>query len=302
MSLLMPPPNPKISVSVSTAVRACLIGLVLMACASPSGAQDAAPPPPNLVDTAFISAPLLMFPSPTDSNTPLVWVGDELAIFSSDSGHTARATGTRLEDASRPDADELGSSYTDDIGSGRWLEAVIRDDDTGRLYGWYHNEIPSDCPQGVLLWPQIGATISDDDGVTWEDLGIILTPRDGTVSCDTEHPITNGGIGDFSVILDNNPGHGGSNDSNDTNADPGEHYLYFLYSSYGGDLEEQGISFARMRWIDRDQPLDRFSGQSAAMKWDGQGWFAPGIGGRSVAILHDAAQVPWDSSLNNGYW
>ena len=95
-------------------------------------------------------------------------------------------------------------TYTDDVGSGRWLEAVIRDDTTGRLYGWNHNEIPTDCPQGIRLWPQIGAAVSDDAGSTWDNLGIILTPRDDTVSCATHHPMTNGGIGDFSVILDNN--------------------------------------------------------------------------------------------------
>ena len=78
--------------------------------------------------------------------------------------------------------------------------------------------------------------------------------------------------------------------------------MYFLFSSYGGDLEEQGISFARMRWIDRDRPLDRFSGQSLVQKWDGEGWNADGIAGRSVAIMHDAAQVSWTSSDNRGYW
>jgi hypothetical protein len=62
------------------------------------------------------------------------------------------------------------------------------------------------------------------------------------------------------------------------------------------------VSFARMRWIDRDHPLDRFSGESAATKWDGQSWTAPGIGGRSEAIFHDPEQVSWTSSMNNGFW
>jgi hypothetical protein len=109
------------------------------------------------------------------------------------------------------------------------------------------------------------------------------------VTCDTDHPVTNGGIGDFSVILDRN-------------ADPANHYVYFIFSSFGGDLEEQGISFARMLWVDRDQPFDRFSGQSQASKWDGSAWAAPGIGGRSVAIFHDSQQVSWTSAQNNGYW
>jgi len=254
-------------------------------------AQDAVPPsaPPNLLDAAFVPAPLLIFPNPTDSNTPLVWIGDQLSVFSSIDGQTARATGPSLAEATNPGDDQPGMTYAEDIGSGRWLEAVIRDDDTGRLYGWYHNEIPTECPQGIRLWPQIGATVSDDDGATWQDLGLVLTPREGTVSCETDHPMTNGGIGDFSVVLDNND-------------NPDERFLYFLFSSYGGELEEQGISFARMRWLDRDHPLDRFTGESAAFKWDGQDWLAPGIGGRSVAIFHDPAQVEWASAQNNGYW
>lgn len=259
--------------------------LLLAGRSSLLAAQDAAPP--NTITATFTPAPLVAFPNPTDSNTPLVWIGDQLAVFSSDSGRTLRATGATLE-AEQTD-DETTPGYTDDIGSGRWLESVLRDDDSGRLYGWYHNEVPTDCPQGIRLWPQIGAAVSDDDGTTWDDLGVILTPREGTVSCDTDHPVTDGGIGDFSVILDGND-------------DPAKHFAYFLFSSYGGDLEEQGISFARMLWIDRDAPLDHFSGESAAAKWDGQGWNAPGIGGRSVAVFHDAAQVTWNSTQNNGYW
>ena len=145
------------------------------------------------------------------------------------------------------------------------------------------------CPQGTRLWPRIGAAVSSDDGETWDDLGIILEPRPDTVTCKTHHPVTNGGIGDFSVVLDQND-------------DPANHYVYFIFSSYGGALEEQGISFARMLWLDRDQPLDRFSGESAALKWDGTGWTSPGIGGYSQAIFHDAQQVTWTSARNNGYW
>jgi len=263
---------------------------VLLAIATSTAAlAQTAGPPRNAVDVRFAPAPLLVFPNPTDSNTPVVWMGDELAVFSSESGRTLRATGTTLETVVSDDNDDLTPAYSDDIGSGRWLEAVLRDDETGRLYGWYHNEVPTDCPQGVRLWPRIGAALSDDDGMTWDDLGLILTPRDGTISCDTDHPMTNGGIGDFSVILDNNE-----------HSD--DHYLYFLFSSYGGDLVEQGISFARMRWIDRDHPLDRFSGQSLVLKWDGERWNADGIAGRSVATMHDVAQVSWTSSDNRGYW
>jgi hypothetical protein len=246
--------------------------------------------PRNTVSATFVPAPVLPFPNPTDSNSPAIWDGGAFYLFNSSSGAPRRSRGTRIDDVADTNPGGESASYTDADGSGRWLEAVIRDDDSGALYGWYHEEIATPCPQGLRLWPRIGAVVSDDDGETWDDLGTVLSPRDGTITCDTDHPITNGGIGDFSVIADNlNPD------------DPG-HYVYFIFSSYGGDLIEQGISFARMMWADRDQPLDPFSGESRVLKWDGNDWAASGIGGRSVAAFHDAQQVSWTSSRNNGYW
>lgn len=263
--------------------------LALVATVLVNAQDDAVPAPANLLDVTFAPAPLLRFPNPTDSNSPAIWSGEQFYIFNSHGGQPRRAGGTRLEDAMDMNPEGLSSAYTNPGIAGRWLEAVIRDDDSGRLYGWYHQEIETACPQGTRSWPQIGAAISEDEGLSWDDLGTILTPREGTVTCDTDHPVTNGGIGDFSVILDHNP-------------DPLNHYLYFMFSSYGGDLDEQGISFARMLWIDRDRPLDRFSGESRAVKWDGASWNASGIGGRSAAIFHDSLQVSWTSLYNNGYW
>jgi hypothetical protein len=264
---------------------------LLLATAAPAlvRAQDEARPRPNLLAVTFTAAPTLRFPNPTDSNSPAFWDGRDFYIFNSWGGQPRRAKGTSLDDAADTNPDGASSTYSNEATAGRWLEAVVRDQDTGRLYGWYHQEIETPCPQGRRTWPQIGAAISEDNGETWDVQGVILSPRDGSVTCDTDHPVTNGGIGDFSVILDHNP-------------DPASHYVYFIFSSYGGDLDEQGISFARMLWIDRNQPFDRFSGQSQATKWDGASWNAPGIGGRSVAIFHDSDQVSWTSEQNNGYW
>jgi len=245
--------------------------------------------PVNTISATFVPASPLAFPSSTDSNSPAIWDGQDFYLFTS-SGGPRRAHGTWIGDVGDTNPGGPSASYTNDVGFGRWLEAVIRDDDTGELYGWYHEEIATFCPQGWRYWPQIGAAVSEDDGATWDDLGIVLSPRDGTITCDTEHPVTMGGIGDFSVIADNLT-------FNDPN-----HAVYFVFSSYGGDLIEQGISFARMRWADRDRPLDQFSGESRVLKWDGQAWEAPGIGGRSIAVLHDAEQVTWTSRHNNGYW
>jgi hypothetical protein len=269
--------------------RVSLALVIALAMPMSARAQNAPALPPNLLAVTFTPAPALSFPNPTDSNSPAFWNGERFYIFNSWGGQPRRASGTSVDDAADTNPDGASSSYTNEGMAGRWLEAVIRDDETGRLYGWYHEEIEMACPQGRRTWPEIGAAISEDDGESWDDVGVILTPRDGTVTCDTDHPVTNGGIGDFSVILDRN-------------SDAANHYLYFIFSSYGGELAEQGISFARMLWIDRDRPLDRFSGQSLASKWDGSGWTAAGIGGRSVAIFHDGQQISWTSADNNGYW
>jgi hypothetical protein len=263
--------------------------LTFSAMASSTRAQDmTVNAPPNVIDVTFVPAPALSFPNPTDSNSPAIWDGQHFYVFNSFGGQPRRAAGTSLDDVADTNPDGMSSSYTNNGMGGRWLEAVIRDDDSGRLYGWYHEEVGTMCSQGTLVSPQIGAVMSDDDGVTWDDVGVILTPRDGSVTCDTDS-VTAGGIGDFSVVLDHN-------------GDAAHHYLYFIFSSYGGDLDEQGISFARMLWIDRDRPLDRFSGESRAIKWDGASWSASGIGGRSVAIFHDDDQVSWTSLHNNGFW
>ena len=280
------------NVRARTAIAPCATVVIALALATVAVAQtsnSARAVPINRVTVTFEAAPVLTFPNQTDSNSPAIWAEGTFYIFNSLGGQPRRAAGRRLSDVRDTHPEGSSSTYTDDVGSGRWLEAVIRDDTTRRLYGWYHNEIPTDCPQGIRLWPQIGAAVSDDAGGTWDNLGIILTPRDDTVSCATHHPMTNGGIGDFSVILDNN-------------TDDADRYVYFIFSSYGGTLEEQGISFARMPWLNRDDPLDVISGQSAARKWDGEDWVEPGIGGRSIAIFHDDQQVSWTSPDNNGYW
>jgi hypothetical protein len=246
---------------------------------------------PQLTRVQLAAATPLAMPNPVDSNSPAVWDGDTFYVFNSTCGQPRRAQGTSIEDAADLPSDDNGqnSVYSNDIGSGRWLEAVIRDDDTGRLYGWYHSERQIQCPQGSMAVPEIGAAISDSDGAAWDDLGIVLTAREGATSCDTDHPVTAGGVGDFSVILDGN-------------ADPTEHYAYFIFSNYSGDVEEQGISFGRMLWSYRDDPLDRFSGQSQVVKWYNEAWSEPGIGGASTPVFDDPGKVTWASVNNNGYW
>jgi len=86
--------------------------------------------PRNTIAATFVPASTVTFPNQTDSNSPAVWDGQDFYVFNS-AGNPRRARGTRIEDAVDTNPGGASSSYTDDFGYGRWLEAVLRDDDTG---------------------------------------------------------------------------------------------------------------------------------------------------------------------------
>ena len=124
---------------------------------------------------------------------------------------------------------------------GNWLEAVVADAD-GTWYGYYHNERQSSfCGDDAQhLAPRIGAARSHDRGKTWEDLGIILEAPADTDDCSSWNTYFVGGVGDFSVMLDQE-----------------EQHLYLFYSQYAGSVESQGVAVARLAWADRDEPAGK---------------------------------------------
>jgi hypothetical protein len=139
--------------------------------------------------------------------------------------------------------------FSNVVNGGRWIEAVLEDGD-GTLYGYYHNEPLGLC--GVAInktAPRIGAVRSLDGGFSWEDLGIILEVPLNTLDCFTPNGYFAGGIGDFSVILDEQ-----HNDA------------YFFFSTYWGDAARQGVAVARMPWAQRNTP------QGNLALWDGYVW------------------------------
>jgi hypothetical protein len=246
--------------------------------------------PRNRIDARLVPASRYEFPNPTDCNSPSVWTGDDFYLFNSIGGQPRRSKGASLETAADMADIVPGKNtiYLEDIHAGAWLESVIRDESSGRFYGWYHAEFSLFCPQGERFYPIIGAVSSDTNGATWHNLGFVLSAQE-LVTCTTEHPITAGGVGDFSVIVDHN-------------AAPAEHYAYFFFSNYTGPVEEQGVSFARMLWIDRDRPNDPLTGQSRVNKWYRGSWTAKGLGGSGTPLPDDSRKVSWQSAANNGYW
>jgi hypothetical protein len=198
----------------------------------------------------LIPAPLITFPALADSNSPAVWERVDgqlrLFVFNSESGVTARAEGS---DVSRLSTRGL-VTFDGHPGHGVWMEAIVPDVD-GVWYGYYHNELPAEvCDDAKRTIPRIGAARSTDFGATWTDLGVVLeAPRD-SYDCGSANEYFVGGVGDFSVVLDQE-----------------QKYLYFFFSQYANRESAQGVSAARIRWADRDDPVGRISVWLRGQTW-----------------------------------
>jgi hypothetical protein len=227
-------------------------------------------------------APSVRFPGNdkghTDCNSPCWWSKGELVVLNSEA-HPWRSHG--------PDVTLLSPSvpitYTSTRDGGRWIESVYREPD-GTLYGWYHNEpmklIPEEVQKGRpnrLTAPGIGAAVSRDDGLTWDDLGILIEGGPGTLNYATQNYYFAGGNGDFSVILDRQ----------------GD-YFYFLMGTYYREVSQQGIAMARLRFADRADPVGK------AVRWFDGAWQEPGLGGRSTPNL--PVRSDWNGEQPDAFW
>ncbi|MBI4062988.1 MAG: hypothetical protein HY401_01655 [Elusimicrobia bacterium] len=214
---------------------------------------------------------IIRFPAETDSNSPAVWFEGMLYLFNS-SGHPRRSIGYSLGTTGNPQA----VTFNNELSGRRWLEAVIADDD-GTFYGFYHYEPSVVCEGLDKTAPQIGAARSSDGGYSWIDLGIIIKNNDNRIRCDGANKYFVGGTGDFSVALDQD-----------------KFYLYLYFTSYDGDLPEQGVAAARMLWSDRDQPVGN------VFRYHERLWIEPGINGRHTPIF-PAAQSWFEENVDS-FW
>ena len=193
---------------------------------------------PSTPRVELSAAPRLRLTGDVDSNSPAVWqrVGglNQLLVFTSVNGQPSLATGPQLDRLTVP----LPVVIDPWPGEGVWMEATVADVD-GRLYGYYHNEISATvCPGSGKVIPRIGAARSDDHGLTWTALGLVLEAPPGSFDCQTNDLYFVGGVGDFSVQLD-----------------PASRDLYFFYSQY--TRRSQGVGMARLAWADRDNPTGK---------------------------------------------
>lgn len=211
-----------------------------------------------------------------DCNSPVEWdSAGNMFIFTS-SQQPFRSSGTNLFDLSFP-AFPVYVAPRAGVSGGQWIEATHRADD-GKLYGWYHNEPSGLCGNSSRLTaPRIGALVSNDDGLTWQNLGIVLDAPAGSINCSTSNYYFAGGNGDFTVILDQN-----------------REYLYFFVSTYHRQVSEQGVAVARMRLEDLANPVGK------VWKWLDGGWNSPGLGGR-VSVTFPAL-IDWHRTNANAYW
>lgn len=216
-------------------------------------------------------ASAITMPSGVDSNSPAFWMNNQLHLFNSThngpilSGGASQAT-LKFEG---------GVKMSQVFDRPYWIEAAWVDP-AGQVYGWYHQEFAPCAAGNYLAEPRIGAVISYDGGKTFLDMGTIISSGEPD-DCNAQNGYTAGGVGDFSVILDRQ-----------------HKYFYFLYSSYAGDLQNQGICIARMPYASRGFPI------GAIQKYYDGAWSEPGMGGRDWAIL--PATALWQNADTNSYW
>jgi hypothetical protein len=220
-----------------------LTAAALVVLSSPLVAQNPGP------SVRLLRAPTLRFTGQADSNSPAVRdiVGGQRLFYlmTSVDGRPSTAVGS--------DVSTLGQAQPADLepwpGGGVWMEAIVADAD-GTWYGYYHNEnLATACKGTTKMAPRIGAARSRDHGATWESLGIVLEAPPFTSACVTNNKYFVGGVGDFSVILDQS--------SQD---------LYFFVSQYYRLPSQQGVAEARLAWADRDAPAGK------AMVWQTRTW------------------------------
>jgi hypothetical protein len=230
-------------------------------------------PHPGASQTVEIrNAEMLVMPGPVDSNSPAVWHGGKFVLFNS-ANVPFRAEADNANDVFNQLSTQvlIDNVFRQPI----WIEAAWRRAD-GTIYAWYHHEMVGFCPDWKLSVPVIGALVSRDGGVSFEDLGIVLASGD-PVRCDAQNGYFVGGHGDFTVI-----------------PDPEHQYFYFYFGNYGGSPEAQGISVARMAFRHLDHPV------GAVYKYFEGAWDEPGLGGRSTPIF--PVNVPWERADTDAFW
>lgn len=212
-------------------------------------------------------------PGEVDSNSPAFWLNGELNLINSTGMGPLVSKGS---DQFNLSGGSLSKIIRDKSTWPTWIEAVWVDP-SGPILAWYHQEHEYVCNgQQRPAMPWIGAAISWDQGKTFRDLGIVLSSG-APVNCNSKNGYFAGGHGDFSVVLDRQ-----------------QEYFYFFFSSYGGDVTQQGVAVARMAFTDRFSPVNR------VWKYFDGNWSEPGVNGRMSPVFQ--AKSAWQNAAADSYW
>ena len=219
---------------------------------------------------SVLQASVVTLPTPIDSNSPAHWWNGRFVLFNA-MGTPYRSEGVDQFNLNDPAQVSFGAYQPTPL----WIEATWMDDD-GTLFAWYHHEPGGVCSDSYLTAPKIGAMVSYDNGLSFQDLGIVLESGD-PVDCTARNGFFAGGNGDFTVI-----------------ADAGRNFFYFLYSNYGGSVSTQGVAIARMCFKDRMTPV------GAVRKYHDGSFSEPGLGGQVTPIF--PAKISWVASDTDAFW
>ncbi len=307
-----------------------LLGALVIVAAACSGGRPGAEPeaapftPPKLT---LVPATEIKITSPigSDCNRPSFWIGDAFYQMVANqhpwrsNGGADVTTATQFQLARFNDDDpkfgwdEKAGWYRHDINTPegptntqmRWIESVYRKPDTGALYGLYHLEegpyvrCPAPYERPYLTVAHIGLAKSVDDGLNWQNLGLVLSDGAFPVTCESHMRFFTGGVGDPSMAVD-----------------PEGRYAYIVFTDYSGDdPARQGIQIARIAVADLDAPLGA-DGASKALRWRDGGYSGPGLQGRSPAKLGQAwpatpigqatpllaPERSWQQADGGGFW
>jgi len=145
---------------------------------------------------------------------------------------------------------------------------IYKSDRSGLLLMFYHAEIYTSPPGYLPFYSELGLARSTDGGMTWKDLGLVISPHASVTSeyFQISHRSLDMGWGAYAIV--------------------GEHfYLYFQDLLHVGD-QFRPVNLAAARAKIKDV-LDAAEKGSEIPRWGKfyQGsWAEPGIGGRSSPL------------------